>query len=160
MATRFVKGILKPYAIVFRHVLMKPHTIKYPYERLKFSDGFRGRISLDIDACISCRLCAKICPTKAVRMVPVERREKVFPEIDFGRCSFCELCVEICPKNCLKMNEIVELSVSSRKDLVYSPEELTETPLIEEVLKDLKRKLLVKIEDNKISYVVEGEAKK
>jgi formate hydrogenlyase subunit 6/NADH:ubiquinone oxidoreductase subunit I len=139
---------------------MKPHTIKYPYERLKFSDGFRGRITLNLEYCIGCGRCVSICPNKAIILVTRDEWDHDYPEIDFGKSSFCGLCVEICPTEALEENEIVELSTTKKEELIYSPEKLSELPTVEEILKDLKRIISVRIKSHKISYVVERKLKK
>lgn len=153
-------GILKPYAIVFRHVLLKPVTIKYPYERLKFFDGFRGRIVLEIDKCIGCALCVRMCPNMAIEMVPVEGKDHDYPEIDFGKTSFCGLCVDFCPTHALEMNEIVELSTSQKEDLICSPQKLSKPLPLEEILGDLRKLISVRIQDRKVSYVTERSVEK
>lgn len=161
VSVSLLKRIAKPYAIVFRHVLTKPVTLKYPYERLNFFEGFRGRIVSDLNRCISCGLCARICPVHAIEMVLVEELNRNCPQIDFGRCSFCGLCVDFCPRNALKTSQIVEICETRREGLIYPPEKLSKPPLsIEERLKELKRTVSVKIQGSKISYVVVREFEK
>lgn len=158
-ASEFLKSIIKPYVIVFRHVLSKPHTIKYPYERLKFFEGYRGRISLALDKCIGCGLCSRTCPNMAIEMVMIKGKKHRFPQIDFGKCSFCGFCIEICPRGSLLSDEIVELSVMDRKSLIYTPQKLSEPKSLEEILEDLKKIMLIRIQ-KKIVYVIEREVKK
>jgi NAD(P)H-quinone oxidoreductase subunit I len=57
-----------------------------------------------------------------------KKREEVFPQISYERCVFCGLCVDVCPTNCLTMSHEYELSVFTKDNLVYTPEQLSETP--------------------------------
>ncbi len=151
------KGILKPYAIVFSHVFKRPHTVKFPYERIKFHPRFRGRIVLSIDKCIGCGICERICPTKAIELVQVEqalKEGKKHPKIDFGRCCLCGFCVDYCPRNSLRMTGFVEFSEEKRVNLVYSPDKLVKEPRVTEVLPMLKKELEVEItQEGRIRYV-------
>ncbi len=151
---RFLRGIIKPYIIVFKHAISKPHTIKYPYERLMFSDGYRGRISLRFEKCIGCGLCSRTCPNRAIEMVEIEGEKHSFPQINFGRCSFCCLCVDVCPRGALFSDEVVELSVIKRDDLIYHPYKLSNPQPLESILKDLKKTITVQIEDGRLSYTL------
>lgn len=60
---------------VFSQIFRKPATQKYPEVKPKVPDGFRGRQMFNIDLCISCGLCARDCPTKAIEMVDVEGKK-------------------------------------------------------------------------------------
>lgn len=62
---------------------------------------YRGRIVYDIDACIGCQLCVKVCPSKAIEFVPENRKIRIY----ISRCTFCSQCNDICPKKCLSMSE-------------------------------------------------------
>jgi len=76
---------------------------------------FRGRITYEVDKCIGCGLCIRVCPTKAIefRVLPSEKPaegEKPKPpkkkvKIYISRCCFCSQCVDICPKDCLHMSD-------------------------------------------------------
>ncbi len=61
--------------------------------------NFRGKIAYDRETCSGCRLCLRVCPTKAIEFLTKEKKVKIF----ISRCCFCSQCVEICPVNCLAM---------------------------------------------------------
>ena len=77
---------------------------------------FRGKVAFYRDKCTGCQLCIKVCPTKAIELLPEEEQEekegkkqkkvKVF----ISRCCFCSQCVEICPVDALAMTDEFLLS--------------------------------------------------
>lgn len=79
-------------------------------------DKYRGRIAYDIDSCIGCQLCVKVCPSRAIEFVPDNRKIRIF----VSRCTFCSQCNDICPKNCLSMSEETLLADYDKysKDLI------------------------------------------
>lgn len=152
----FLKKIFKPYSIVFKHVLRKPYTLKYPYERIMPAKGSRGRHVLDLEKCIGCGLCATICPTKAIRIVPRTpgiSTSKKAPEIDYGKCCFCSFCVYICPRTALRNTGVFELSNRKRIGLVHSPVSLRHEPSIKDILPMLKKIVKVEVKGDSISYI-------
>jgi NAD(P)H-quinone oxidoreductase subunit I len=62
-------------------------------------DRFRGKIAYNRETCIGCKLCIRICPTKAIEFIPEEKKVKIF----ISRCCFCAQCNEVCPTNSLSM---------------------------------------------------------
>ena len=50
-------------------------------------------------SCISCGMCAKICPVQAITMR--EDANGSLPVIDHSKCIECGLCVQKCPRHCL-----------------------------------------------------------
>ena len=58
-----------------------------------------GELKNNIEECIYCGLCAKNCPSDALK---VDRKEKIW-EVDKDACVTCGLCVEKCPKKCLSI---------------------------------------------------------
>jgi NADH-quinone oxidoreductase subunit I len=68
--------------------------------------GFRGKVAYDREKCTGCRLCIKICPTRAIEFIPEEKKVKVF----VARCCFCAQCSEICPVGALSMTDEFLLS--------------------------------------------------
>lgn len=87
---------------VLRNLFSRPATRLYP-SRMKEpyrSERSRGRIAIDIDACIFCGACAKRCPTDAIVVTKAAREWT----IDRLRCCTCNACVEVCPTKCLSMD--------------------------------------------------------
>jgi len=133
-----LKKILKPFLVVAPYVLRNGQTVAYPTERPMFSERFRGRHRLRLDACISCGMCARVCPCNSIQLVEVPGMEKKFPQIDYQTCSFCGYCVNNCPKSSLVFTDLVEFATTDRKTLVYSPQRLMEVPDIKDVVPMLK----------------------
>ena len=74
-----------------------------------------GDITLIPDACTSCMLCVKECPTWCISIEshteqvsePGARRPRAVAvldafTIDMGLCMFCGICVEVCPFDALE----------------------------------------------------------
>lgn len=145
--------VLKPMSVTLKHLFRRPATLMYPYETLKkphsknyypetkriarvYEDGifgvpgiwgnYRGIIGLDVDACISCGICARICPDKCITYVefPGRDKNKKVPQVDFGLCMFCGLCAEHCPKGCIFLTSEYDLANFKREELVYDPGKL------------------------------------
>jgi len=89
-------------------------TVRFPHESIPIPDGYRGEHTFDMEKCISCGLCAKICPNKAIELIeaPEDLRniyKKTYPSIDLGKCCFCGLCEDICSKDAIKLTKFFPL---------------------------------------------------
>ncbi len=95
----------------------KVFTEKYPREKITLPKGFRGSIKHDAKKCSYCGLCARFCPTGAIRVVPGKSWE-----YDASKCIFCGQCVEICKevvrKNALIQCEEMRSEVTDLKECV------------------------------------------
>ncbi|MCD6461352.1 MAG: NADH-quinone oxidoreductase subunit I [Thermoplasmata archaeon] len=114
---------------IFNNLVSRPMTVRFPHEAIPIPEGYRGEHEYFIDKCISCGLCAKICPNRAIEMVesPEEIRErypKTYPEIDLGKCCFCGLCQDICPKDALKLTKNFFLSTFDKNSTIKPPIEV------------------------------------
>jgi ech hydrogenase subunit F len=103
-----------------RNLLSRPATRRYP-TRVKEphrTARSRGRIDIDIEACIFCSACAKRCPTDAIIVLKADKEWN----IDRLRCCTCNACVEVCPKKCLSMdNRYTPPTVTKDKDIFRQP---------------------------------------
>jgi len=148
----WLRKMFKPLSIVAPYVLRNSQTVAYPTERLMFFERFRGRHVFYIDKCISCGICARVCPDASITLVEVEGREKKFPQIDYNTCCLCGYCVNQCPKQALEFTDIVEYATADRSELVYSPEQLMEVPDIEDILPMMKRRTEAYLTDKEMKY--------
>ena len=62
---------------------------------------FRGTMTYNIETCIGCNLCIRVCPAHAIEPVPETKKVRFF----LGQCISCGQCTEICPKKCLELDE-------------------------------------------------------
>jgi formate hydrogenlyase subunit 6/NADH:ubiquinone oxidoreductase subunit I len=101
-------------------------TLEYPESRESLPDSYRGKLRLDMDTCISCSACERICPNKTITMVEVttDRGKKVMPQVGLERCLFCALCEEVCPPKCLTLSKDYAYEVYDKRELLKRPEEL------------------------------------
>ena len=93
-------GILAMAKTIFKNLVSRPFTERYPYVKKEYFVGSRGSIRIDISKCIFCGICQRKCPTAAI----VVSKEPKTWEIDRLRCISCNYCVEVCPKKCLSMD--------------------------------------------------------
>ncbi len=102
------------------HIFTKPATTKYPFVKPTLPEDFRGQQVFDIDLCISCGLCSRDCPAKAIEMVEVEGKKR--PQFKLDQCIFCYQCAESCPKNAIKSSVFYELATTDKPSLVMKPQ--------------------------------------
>ena len=82
---------------VLRNLSGKPATRLYPLEEREPFPAYRGVITNDVERCIFCSTCAKVCPTDAIT-VDAKAGQWVY---DPFLCVCCSACVEKCPTKCL-----------------------------------------------------------
>ena len=123
-AVAAAQGISKGLAVTFDHMRRRPVTVQYPYEKLIPSERYRGRIHFEMDKCIACEVCVRVCPINLpvvdwVMNKETKKKQLKDYSIDFGVCIFCGNCVEYCPTNCLSMTEEYEMATFDRHHLNY-----------------------------------------
>ena len=102
------------------HIFTKPATTKYPFVKPQLPDDFRGQQVFDINLCISCGLCSRDCPAKAIEMVEVGGKKR--PQFKLDQCVFCYQCAESCPRNAIKSSVFYELATTDKSSLIMKPQ--------------------------------------
>ena len=120
-------------------------TLKYPYESIPVPDVGRYRLHNEIDDCIVCDLCAKICPVNCIEIDAIKATEDIGItsdgtkkrlyaatfNIDLAKCCYCGLCTAVCPTDCLTMTKVYDFPEVDIKNMIYhftdlSPEQAEE----------------------------------
>ncbi len=105
----------------FRSLLTFPYTTKYPFKPHKPFEKFRGKPVVDDDKCVGCEACASVCPSKAIEIIDNANSKTRTIKRDFGSCIFCGQCEAHCitdPKAVVLSNEIFDMAVFDKKDLI------------------------------------------
>ena len=120
-------------------------TIQYPYEMQPVPDNGRYRLHNEIDDCIVCDKCAKVCPVDCIEIEPIKATEefgktsdgtsrRIYAatfDIDMGKCCFCGLCTTVCPIECLTMTKVYDFSVTDIHDHNFAFAEMSEAEIAE-----------------------------
>jgi formate hydrogenlyase subunit 6/NADH:ubiquinone oxidoreductase subunit I len=120
-------------------------TLQYPNEVISVPDNGRYRLYNEMDDCIVCDKCAKVCPVDCIDIEPIKSSELIGNasdgspirlyaakfDIDMAKCCFCGLCTTVCPTECLTMTKAYDFSEFEVKDFNYhyanlSPEQADE----------------------------------
>lgn len=97
----------------------------------------RGFIALIPDACTSCMLCVRECPSWCITLDshtenvsdPDARRPRSVSvldafSIDYALCMYCGICVEVCPFDALEWTPAFDYASPFRAGLVQGKDEL------------------------------------
>ncbi|MFY0605138.1 MAG: 4Fe-4S binding protein [Cyclobacteriaceae bacterium] len=114
-------------------------TLQYPHETFPVPETGRYQLHNEIDDCIVCDKCAKVCPVDCIDIEAIKAPE-VFGEtsdgtpkrihaakfdIDMSKCCFCGLCTTVCPTECLTMTDEYDFSEFDVKDHIFSFAEMS-----------------------------------
>jgi len=121
--------------ITLKHLFTPSITLQYPEEKWEMPERARNQLFNDIDDCIGCDQCARVCPVDCIYIEcekvgkdedlgltskGTKKRLKVMRfDIDMALCCYCGLCTYPCPTECLVMTPNYEASVYDRTDLLY-----------------------------------------
>jgi NADH-quinone oxidoreductase subunit I len=167
-----VKTFLTGMKMTLQHYNNKEElvaTLQYPHEKWPIPErniGFenseynliRSRLHVDIDDCIGCLQCEKVCPVDCIKIdtikppkgtdvdfgiTSLDTQKKMLVTrftIDMAECMYCNLCAYPCPEECIYMvggpnehkHEIdYEFSQYKRDGLIYEFADPTEAQLAE-----------------------------
>ncbi len=117
-------------------------TTRYPYESIPVPDNGRYRLHNEMEDCIVCDLCAKVCPVDCIAIDPIKSTVEIGKtsdgstrriyaatfDIDMAKCCYCGLCTTVCPTESLTMTKAYDYSEFDIRNMVYhfadlSPEE-------------------------------------
>lgn len=120
-------------------------TIEYPIQKLPVPEVGRYQLDVEIDDCIVCDLCAKICPVDCIDIESIKATEAIGQtsdgttkrlyaarfDIDMAKCMYCGLCTVVCPTECIVMTNQYDKTVFELGNLTYefsdmSPESAAE----------------------------------
>ena len=99
----------------------KPFTREYPAVKVEVPEGYRGRHVFYPEKCISCGLCERDCPAKAIELIEVSGKR--MPHFYLDRCIFCYQCAEGCPRDAIKLSTNFEMSTTEKTEMLVTPEE-------------------------------------
>ena len=111
----------------------------YPFESIPVPDNGRYRLHNEVDDCIVCDLCAKVCPVNCIDIEPIKSPVEIGKtsdgspkriyaakfDIDMAKCCFCGLCTTVCPTECLTMTKTYDFSEYNVSNMVYHFAELS-----------------------------------
>ena len=118
-------------------------TIQFPHETIPVPDNGRYKLHNEIDDCIVCDKCAKICPVNCITIEAIRSPEefgktsdgtskRIYAakfDIDMGKCCFCGLCTTVCPTECLTMTKEYDFSVLDIREHNFSFGEMGESEI-------------------------------
>jgi formate hydrogenlyase subunit 6/NADH:ubiquinone oxidoreductase subunit I len=138
-------------------------TLQYPHEKLEIPENGRYQLDIEIDDCIVCDKCAKICPVDCIDIEAIKSPELIRNtsdgspvrlyaakfDIDMAKCCFCGLCTTVCPTECLTMNSEYDYSVSEVSMLNFAFSNLS--PETAQEKRDLYAQFVKEKEESAIS---------
>ena len=115
-------------------------TLQYPHVDIPVPDNGRYQLHNEMDDCIVCDKCVKVCPVDCIEIEPIKATGLVGHasdgspirlyaakfDIDMSKCCFCGLCTTVCPTECLTMTSEYDFSVFEVKEHNFSFANLTE----------------------------------
>src|ERR1700748_870571 len=115
------------------------NTIQYPSQQLPVPEVGRYQLDVEMDDCIVCDLCAKICPVDCIDIEAIKATEALAQpsdgttkrlyaakfDIDMAKSMYCGLCTIVCPTECIVMTNQYDRSVFGLSDLTYEFSDMT-----------------------------------
>jgi NADH-quinone oxidoreductase subunit I len=123
----------------FKQLEHGTNTIQYPKQQLPVPEVGRYQLDVEMDDCIVCDLCAKVCPVNCIDIESIKATEAIGQtsdgttkrlyaakfDIDMAKCMYCALCTIVCPTECITMTNQYDKTVFQLSDLVYQFSDMT-----------------------------------
>lgn len=120
-------------------------TLQYPHESFSIPDNGRYRLHNEMDDCIVCDKCVKICPVDCIEIDAIRATEEIGKtsdgtpkrihgarfDIDMSKCCFCGLCTTVCPTESLTMTKSYDFSEYDVRDHTYAYATMTPLEVLE-----------------------------
>ncbi len=133
-------GLFKGMWLTLKTMVKRAPVTMYPQVQEIPVSRARGVISLDVDACTVCMLCARECPDWCIYIEGHKEEQPPAKEggrprvratldrfdIDYSLCMYCGICVEVCPFDALFWTPEYEYSEPTVSNLLHNKEKLTE----------------------------------
>jgi NADH-quinone oxidoreductase subunit I len=167
----------QPLSITDSGYFMQPDgisTIQYPHQMLPVPDNGRYRLHNEIDDCIVCDKCAKICPVNCITIEPIKAVEEIGKtsdgtpkrihaakfDINMGQCCFCGLCTTVCPTECLTMTKVYDFPVTDMREHNFEFAEMSDAEIREkkQVLEEYQKNKSAEAEMRKVSPAGQPES--
>jgi formate hydrogenlyase subunit 6/NADH:ubiquinone oxidoreductase subunit I len=123
----------------------EPFTLQYPRQEFELPDNSRSKLHNEIEDCIVCDKCAKICPVDCIEIEAIRSPEEIGKtsdgttkrlyaarfDIDMAKCCFCGLCTTVCPTECLTMTKEYDYTSYDFADHNFEFGEMTPLEILE-----------------------------
>ena len=145
-------------------------TLEYPHQKIPVPVNGRYQLHNEMDDCIVCDKCVKVCPVDCIEIDPIKATGLVGHtsdgspirlyaakfDIDMSKCCFCGLCTTVCPTECLTMTSEYDFSVFDVKEHTFGFANLTQEQADEK--RQLYEQFVAEKEAMKASASVSAEA--
>jgi formate hydrogenlyase subunit 6/NADH:ubiquinone oxidoreductase subunit I len=115
-------------------------TMLYPFESVQLPETGRYLLHNEIEDCIVCDKCVKVCPVNCIDIEPIRspvefgktsdgKSRRIYAakfDIDMAKCCFCGLCTTVCPTECLIMTPEYDAPVLNLEKLNFGFGNLSE----------------------------------
>ena len=133
-------GLFKGMWLTLKTMVKRAPVTMYPDVKEVPVPRARGVISLDVDNCTVCMLCARECPDWCIYIEGHKEEQPASKpggkpraratldrfDIDYSLCMYCGICVEVCPFDALYWSPEYEYSEDNVSNLLHNKEKLTE----------------------------------
>lgn len=136
-----IRTILIGMRVTIKYCFAKTICVQYPDSAPTIQPRFRGFHWYEIEKCIACDQCAKVCPVDCIYIEKTAARKldktsgtavggaMTRYAIDYSKCMFCGLCMAPCPTDCLHMSNLHDMSGYDRESMIVEFTELAKQGL-------------------------------